>query len=185
MHKDIIITKANKGDTIVVMNTSHYVELAHQHLSDLNTYQLLTEDPTQEAATRFNQYILDSKQRGVVSQWEIEKLYLPENTSTQMIYFLPKLHKNPLKLRPIISCLNGPTCTAAAFLDKPLQPHMKNTKSYFKHSTHLINILSNGKIPIYALLVTLDIENPYTNISHNQAIAKFISLNITHNWCSC
>ena len=102
-NKDIIITKIDKGDTTVVMDTSHHVELAQQHLSDPNTYQLLTEDPTQEVVTRFNQYILNCKQRGVISQWEFEKLYLPENTSTQTIYFLPKLHKNPLKLRPIIS----------------------------------------------------------------------------------
>ena len=175
-NKDIVISKADKCDTTVIMNTSHFVELAHQHLSNSNTYQLLTEDPTQEVVVRFNQYILDCKMRGVISQQELERLLLPDNTSTQTMYFLPKFHKNPLKLRPIIACTNGPTRTASAFLDKLLQPNMKNTKFYFKNSMHLINILSNNKIPINAYLITLDIESLYTNISRDQAIIKFTKI---------
>ena len=57
---------------------------------------------------------------------------------------------------------------------------MKNTKSYFKNSTHLINILNNKKIPNNALLITLDIESLYTNISHDQAITTFIKIFQNH-----
>ena len=131
-NKDIIISKADKGDTIVIMNISQLVELAHEHLSDSNTYQLLTHDPTPEVVLRFNHYIQECRRKGVISKVEFDRLHLPENTSTQTIYFLPKLHKNPLRLRPIISCTNGPTHTASAFLDKLLQPHMKRTKSFLK-----------------------------------------------------
>ena len=45
-NKNIIITKADKGDTTVIMDTSHLIELAHKHLSDVNTYQLLKNEPT-------------------------------------------------------------------------------------------------------------------------------------------
>ena len=179
-NKDIIISKADKGDTTVIMNTSQLVELAHEHLGDSSTYQLLTHDPTPEVVSRFNHYIQECRKKGVISNEEFDRLYLPEDTSTQTIYFLPKLHKNPLRLRPIISCTNGPTQTASAFLDKLLQPHMKKTKSFLKNSTHLINILSNKNIPTNAFLITLDIESLYTNISHDQAIVTFLKIFKNH-----
>ena len=131
-NKDIIITKADKGDTTVVMNTSCLIALAHKHLADQSTYQLLKEDPTQEVRSRFNQYLIMCRDKGSISQRQLTELKLPQDTSTQVMYFLPKLHKNPLKLRPIISCTNGPTYTASAFLDKLLQLHMKATKSFPK-----------------------------------------------------
>ena len=45
INKDIIITKADKGDTTVIMNTTHLLNLAHKHLSDEDTYLLLNTRP--------------------------------------------------------------------------------------------------------------------------------------------
>ena len=84
------------------------------------------------------------------------------------MYFLPKIHKCPMRVRPIVSCTNDPTCKALAFLDRLLQPHTRSTKSYLKNSTQLVNILSNRRIPKNAFLICLDIESLYTNISHDQ-----------------
>ena len=72
-NKKIIVTKADKGDTTVIMDSSHLVELAHKHLNDETTYQLLKYDPTPEVVARFNQYILDCLRRGVISQKEHDR----------------------------------------------------------------------------------------------------------------
>ena len=66
-NEDIVITKADKGDTTVIMDTSHLIELVHKHLNDTNTYQLLKSDPTLEIVTRFNHYIQDCLTRGVIA----------------------------------------------------------------------------------------------------------------------
>ena len=92
------------------------------------------------------------------------------------MYFLPKLHKCPIKLRPIVSCTNGPTYTSTALLDRLLQPHMKATASYIRNSTDLICTLSHIRIPEKAFLITLDIESLYTNIGHNEAITSFLKI---------
>ena len=42
--------------------------------------------------------------------------------------------------------------------------------------TNLIHIMQNLKVPPHAYLVTLDIESPYTNITHEEAIASFHKL---------
>ena len=75
-NENIIITKADKGDTTVIMDASHLIELAHEHLSDINTYQLLKNDPTPEVVVRLNQYILDCLRRGVISPREHDRLHL-------------------------------------------------------------------------------------------------------------
>ena len=73
-NENIIITMADKGDTTVLRDTSHLVELAHKHLSDAKTHQLLKYDPTPEVVVRFNQYILDCLRRRVNSQRQHDRL---------------------------------------------------------------------------------------------------------------
>ena len=159
---NVVISKPDKGDTTVVMNTEHYLDLSRKHLSDKNTYQLLETDPTANFARQFNSYLDD---------------YLRNQT----IYFMPKVHKDPLKLRPIVSCTNGPTYTASAYVDQLLEPLMRSVKSYLNNSMQLIHILRTLKVPPNAYLITLDIESLCTNISHEEAITAFLkNRNTTH-----
>ena len=112
--------------------------------------------------------------KGVITKSQLDRLCLPPQLDTQTIYFLPKIHKNPLKLRPIVSCTNGPTYTASAYLDKLLQPHMKRVKSYLRNSTDLVCRLRTLRVPLNAYIVTLDIESLYKNIIHEEAVASFL-----------
>ena len=173
-NRDLVISKADKGDVTVVMTTSQYLELAYKHLGDRDTYQVLRVDPTREIVARFNTYLKACLSRGVITEPQYSRLSLPPHIDTQTIYFLPKIHKNPVKLRPIVSCTNGPTYTASAYLDRLLQPHMKKVRSYLKNSMDLVHILQTLRVPPHAYLVTLDIESLYTNITHDEAIVSFL-----------
>ena len=170
----LVISKSDKGDLVVILSTTRYLELAFEHLSDRKTYQLIQNDPTEQIVTQFTEYLKTCKDRGVITTQEYYKLAPTKKVDTQRIYFLPKVHRNPLKLRPIVSCTNGPTQKASAFLDKLLQPQMKKVRSYLKSSTDLIHILQSLTIPVHAYLITLDIESLYTNISHEEAIISFL-----------
>ena len=44
--KDLIITNADKGGAVVIMNTDSYIKEANRHLSDKTSYKQLTQDPT-------------------------------------------------------------------------------------------------------------------------------------------
>ena len=96
------------------------------------------------------------------------------------MYFLPKLHKDPLGVRPIVSATNGPTKNASAFLDRWLQPYMKQVKSHITNATELIHILQDLEIPKDAYLVTLDVESLYTNITHEEAIMTLLKIFKSH-----
>ena len=117
-NQDLVISKADKGDTTVIMSTAQYLELACKHLYDSNTYRLLNSDPTQDIVNQFNLYLESCLEKGVINKAQYERLRLPLGIDTQTIYFLPKIHKNPVKVRPIVSCTNGPTYTASAYLDR-------------------------------------------------------------------
>ena len=172
-NEKIIISKADKGDAVVIMDVEHYTKLAWEHLSDRDTYCPLSADPTPDIVWSFNKYLQQCLSDRVIDARTLDKLKLPTNTSTQSMYFLPKVHKHPLKLRPIVSCTNGPTCKASGYLDNLLQPHMKRVSSYVQNSTEVVNTLSEMKLPKQTLICTLDIESLYTNVTHEQAISAF------------
>ena len=44
-NRDLVISKADKGDATVVMNVTHYLELAYKHLGDETRYLVLNSDP--------------------------------------------------------------------------------------------------------------------------------------------
>ena len=51
---DIVINKADKGSTIVIMNKSDYIDRGNKHLSDTSTYEPLQDDITNELKKQIN-----------------------------------------------------------------------------------------------------------------------------------
>lgn len=172
-NKDIIVTSADKGDVVVIMNVSHYTDLAWKHLSDSSTYLPLSEDPTPTIVAEFNAYLRRCREDRVIDAGLYDRLKLPDDTAVQTMYFLPKIHKTPLKLRPIVSCSGGPTERASRYLNRLLQPHARAVDSYVENSIEVINHLRDLTLPVNTTLVSLDVESLYTNISHPLAIATF------------
>ena len=110
-----------------------------------------------------------------------ESLCLPSTVGIQTIYFVPKTHKTPLKVRPIVSSRNRPTSRASAYLNRILQPLMREVPSYVCNSMDIIRIMLKKKsFPTSSLLATLDVESLYTNISHTRAINTFTRLFQSH-----
>ena len=89
---------------------------------------------------------------------------------TQQLYFLKKLHKTPIAVRPIVSGCGGPTEKISQLIDLHLKPHVPQIKSYIKDSGHLISLLESTPIPNDCILVTIDIKSLYLNIPHSDGI---------------
>ena len=86
------------------------------------------------------------------------------------MYFLKKLHKQPHKIRPIVSGCNGPTESVSAFLDSILQPIVPTFASYIRDSTHVVSLLSTLTLPNNTILVTIDVSSLYTTIPQDEGI---------------
>ena len=63
-----IITKADKGGTVVVIDTDNYIKEANRQLSDKASYKQLTEDPTLQHNRMVNQTIKRFKNEKLLSQ---------------------------------------------------------------------------------------------------------------------
>ena len=168
----LIIKKADKGSGIVVEDREQYIKDGLDHLSDENIYEKIDRDPTNSLTETINTFVQKMFQEGVIDPPTKEHLTLKTNPPprTQQMYFLKKIHKNPIGVRPIVSGCGGPTENISQLIDLNLKPHIPKIKSYLKDSSHLISLLESTLIPKNSTLVTIDVKSLYLNIPHREGI---------------
>ena len=167
---DIIIKKADKGDTIVVETIENYTKDGLAHLSDPKYYQRLGSDPNQSITDSIAKFLIKAHQRGMIDKDTYNYLLPPKPFRTPLIYFLKKLHKSPIAVRPIVSHTNSPTSNISSFLDKILQPIVKEFPHILASSKTLINELQSIPYQPGSFLVTLDVTSLYPNIPIHESI---------------
>lgn len=168
----IVIRGADKGSCVVIENTVDYVRNGLAHLTDTTTYKLLSSDYTPTLVTRINHIVHKSKHLDRTT-----KKFLTLDTDkvrTQGMYFLKKIHKNPMSIRPIVSGCSGPTEKLSHYVDITLKKTLEMIPSYIKDTKSFINIVENLTIPHDALLVTIDVVGLYLNIPQQEGIDKVI-----------
>ena len=114
--KDIIIQKADKGNSILIFNKSDYMKRMTEMLSDIDKFKKLIVKPGKELNLLLkHEDKLVSFLKGI-KKYIGEDLYkslYPQGSQPGIIYGSSKIHK-PLvngfpKLRPILSALNTGT----------------------------------------------------------------------------
>ncbi|XP_054708420.1 latrophilin Cirl-like [Uloborus diversus] len=141
--KSIVILPADKGNATTVLNTEDYRRKIRD-LLDPTIYVKLRRDPTSRILKKTNSLIMKST--------------LPEKTKETIsssealiprLYGLPKIHKEELPLRPIVSAINSPTHLLSKHLASLLKPHVGATESFVRDSSHFIE-----KLKTYSLQST-------------------------------
>ena len=164
---DLVINKADKGSTIVVQDKSDYIKIGLEHLNDPHTYKVLDGNPTSNICNGINLLLIDFYKRGLLDK-DMVAFCSPPNKVRP--YFLRKIHKSPIGIRPIVSSCGSPTENISQFIDYWLQPHMKSLPSYIKDTTQLINELRELSVELDTYLVTIDVKSLYTCIPHSEGI---------------
>ncbi|KYN50451.1 hypothetical protein ALC57_00088 [Trachymyrmex cornetzi] len=101
---DILITRADKGNTTVVMNLDNYKNKMNEILADQNTYTVFNRDPTNKITTGIRNILTKWKNMGYIDQYTYKKLYVSDGILSRC-YGLSKIHKDGHPLRMIVSCL--------------------------------------------------------------------------------
>ena len=81
------------------------------------------------------------------------------HSSAPKLYGLPKIHKETIPLRPIVSTIGSPNYNLGKELDRILAPLVGNTSTHVKNSTHFVHIAHNSVIHDNDLLVSFDVSN--------------------------
>lgn len=172
MHDNTITIKpADKGSGITILDTAQYVAEGFEHLKDPTTYEQITADYSKNLTIAINKFLARSRTKKIITQLTHQALHCdPDNTRTQKIYFLRKVHKTPHGLRPIVSGVQGPTETISAFIDTLLRKHIPNCHHVVENSTQMINKIENTTFSSSCLLCTLDVKSLYMRIPQEEGI---------------
>ncbi|CAH2248018.1 Hypothetical predicted protein [Pelobates cultripes] len=99
LKEDISITirPADKGGALVIQDYSDYTMEILEQLSDINTYQWITYNPTSAISEKLKALIKRSLESGWLDEHTATFL-INENPKIPILYTLPKVHKDPAKL---------------------------------------------------------------------------------------
>ena len=118
-NKDIVITKPNKGNGVLILDRKHYDDAIQEIISDTSKFEKLNEDPTLKREASLQRFLRKLKEKNFFNENEYDKLY-PSGSATDRIYGTPKMHKFSSsdsfpKLRPIVSSISTFSYNLAPF----------------------------------------------------------------------
>jgi len=183
----IIIKPTDKNLGPAVMDKETYKsKIISEHLSTA-VYSKLTQ---QEALSRLAQ--LKDTLKDMVSNHQ-DSLSPPELTyfhrglrnqhRIPLFYGLPKVHKIPVSLRPVVSTTNSLLAIFSNWLDFRMKELLPLVQSYTKNSTDIIHDLKGLTLPENAKLFSADATSMYTNIDTTlglDTMKEFLSANSTN-----
>ena len=118
--KERVILTADKGVSMVVLDTEDYIRKSEELLNQ-PTYKLLSSDPTTKHKNRLISILKSIKSEGGIDNTTYKRLY-PTGAGSPRYYGLPKIHKQGVPLRSIISSRGSATYESAKELAKILKP---------------------------------------------------------------
>jgi len=156
-NKNIIFTKADKGNITVALDREHYKNSMELLLKDSSTYEKIQKNPVKNLEQKLNNILKRWFSLGFISKQE---LYSLRNTdcSLSKAYGLPKIHKAGTPLRIIVSSINSTLYFFAKYLQRILQNCLPQANSHVKNSYELFNTLLGKEIPENCLMLSLDVN---------------------------
>ena len=173
---DFLIIQCDKNLGPAIIERHDYIRMAFRdHLNDSNTYRQLSDSKAQQHAINIRQFLKRWLKKWHRVLTKDERRFLSTNLETNKtpfatFYITAKVHKTPLKSRPIVSCSGSLLHAIGVWIDDKLQHAAKTQHSYFKSSFDLKKILVDLDLPSNARLFTADAVSMYTNIPTDRAL---------------
>ena len=106
--QDIFILPADKGRAVCILTKDQYREKVENLIGDSQTYDKLERDPTPKFTRETRAVLKSTEKKGNLDRKTYLKLY-PSDPFPQLFYGLPKIHKEGIPLRPIVSSIGSVT----------------------------------------------------------------------------
>ena len=178
LQQEFIIAHCDKNLGPAIIERTRYIQLAFDdHLSDTSTYQQLSCTEAEEYAEanrlRLHNWLKNHKEE-LTSQEHNFVLHHFTKVTDPLPYFylLMKVHKSPLKTRPIVSFSGSLFHSLGVWVDTHLQAVAKSFPSYIESSFDLLHDLNTINLPPGCRLFTSDAKSMYTNIDTDAAITS-------------
>ena len=175
-NKNIIIQKADKGNTVVITDREKYLQGVKNVISDTSKFIQLSIPPDKyinyivNVEKKFRQLFKELYDNDKINKEEFDRI-CPIGSKPGILYGNPKVHKpvvnNLPKFRPILSAINTPGYNLAKFLIPILQPLTENeftVKDSFSFAKEITTYDSS------LFMASLDVESLFTNIPLHETI---------------
>ena len=166
--KERVILTADKGVSMVVMDKEEYIQKSEELLHQ-PTYKELPSDPTTKHKNRLISILKTIKSEGGIDNTTYKRLY-PTGAGSPKYYGLPKIHKQGVPLRPIISSRGSATYESAKELAKILKPLVGKSPHHVQNNKDFLDSIKDIKIKPEECIMSYDVSALFTSIPIEPAI---------------
>lgn len=165
--KDVYYIKADKGNSIIIMDKQDYDQRMLDHIATGNYCK--TKNPLNKMVKSSNVVIkllenVFRNEDGTIDKKFKWKL-LVSNPVVPKLYGLPKVHKTgPLKMRPVVSNVNSPNYRIAKWLIRELQKLQDPVGCSIKNSLEFANKLNGLVLVDDEIMVSFDVDSLFPSI---------------------
>ena len=171
---DVILQKADKGNSVVLVNKADYTKRMKELLSDVSKFEEITVEPGKEInlLLQHEGKLIEFYKRVKSSvTTDFHKYLYPQGSQPGTMYGLSKIHK-PLvngisKLRPILRVINTGTYKWAKFFvpfHKPFTTNNYTVKDSFDFAKDVTRQSFN------LFMASLDMDSLFTNVTLDETI---------------
>ena len=122
-NKDIVISRPDKGNGVVILDRVDYVEKMLHILGDKKRFKKdhKQEDCSNNIIDHVEKLLSNMVEKKFISENQAKTL-VPTSATVPRLYGLPKVHKDNIPLRPLLSMIGSPQHGLAKFLAQVLKP---------------------------------------------------------------
>ena len=132
-------------------------------LHDQSTYQPLKCDPTRATEKTVNTFVSGLKQNKKISTRDEFALKSSDGRAPRL-YGLPKIHKQGIPLRPIVSFVESPTYNFSKEIARILSHLVGKSERHVKNSYDFVEFLNTIKVGNNESMVSFDVVLLFTKI---------------------
>ena len=164
-----MIRPADKGSGIVIVDKTEYIQRLHKEMTDSGSYEEIPGDLTETATKTVSKLVNRMYKEGVINK-DLQKYLIPKYPKNGKLKGNPKLHKDGVPFRTIVSGTNTPTERMAEVAEHELNDFVINSPTYIKDTTDFINKLSTTDtiIPTNSILFCFDVEKLYPSVPRTE-----------------
>ena len=171
---NIVITKPDKGNSVCILDRNVYYDKMKNVLNDQSKFLKLGPvnkyDKTALHEKKFCEVILKFTKNNMLPK-DIAKSIRPVGSQRPRLYGLPKIHKDGVPLRPVLSAIGSPQYPVAKYLASVLKPVLMKYSTYcISDSFTFAKNINEMKYDKKPFLCSFDIKSLFTNVPLDEAI---------------
>ena len=163
-----MVLTTDKGVALVVIDTADYKKKAEELLQQ-PTYQPIPTYPTSKYKNILINMPKFIKAEGGITEAVYKKLY-PTGAGSPKFYCLPKIHKEGVPLRPIVSSIGAVTYHTSKELSRILKPLVARSPYHLQTSQDFIQQIQGIQLQPNQCMVSFDVKALFTSVAIQPAI---------------